>query len=163
MWSTRRRESLGEILRHAREMQGLSLRQAARRILYPDGHPISYTYLQAIEKDRRRPSLVLLCSMAQAYDLETLALLVQAQKLPDVMRTYPQVVPTGVPSLLELLVWAVHLRFGAWHQLLPRILETSRTSARCCSIPPQDGTPRAESPSALRPMLPMSSHALDGT
>lgn len=127
MEATRQRgQSLGQLLQHAREGKGLSLRQAAMWLRHADGRPISYTYLQAIEKDRRRPSLPLLCAMAQTYDLDTALLLLHAKKIPDLVHTYLQAVPTGAAPFLELLLWAYHLRFGAWHLLLPLLFETAQ-------------------------------------
>ncbi|HEY5870017.1 MAG TPA: helix-turn-helix transcriptional regulator [Candidatus Tectomicrobia bacterium] len=130
----KRNQSLGQLLHHARTAKGLSLREAALWLRGAAGRPISYTHLQAIEKDRRCPSLPLLCAMAHTYDLDMTVLLLHAKKIPDLVHTYLQAVPAGAGPLLELLLWAYHLRFGAWHLLLSRLLETARGQGPCPSL-----------------------------
>ena len=130
----KRNQSLGQLLHHARTAKGLSLREAALWLRGTAGRPISYTHLQAIEKDRRCPSLPLLFAMAHTYDLDMTVLLLHAKKIPDLVHTYLQAVPAGAGPLLELLLWAYHLRFGAWHLLLSRLLETARGQGPCPSL-----------------------------
>jgi hypothetical protein len=49
-------QTLGDLLRQARQARGLSLRQAAPHILRVDGVPVTRQYLSDIERGRRTPS-----------------------------------------------------------------------------------------------------------
>jgi transcriptional regulator with XRE-family HTH domain len=135
---------LGQLLRRTREAQGLSLRQAAGRIYHPNGQPISYTYLQAVEKDRRRPSLPLLFTLAAVYELDIAVLLLHAQKIPEFVHAYLRAVPAGAATLLRLLLTAYQIRFAAWELLQPQLLELARATAQ------GQGTPVSQESAAQR-------------
>ena len=86
-----------------------SIREAIRghvELLRESGQPISHTYLHAIEKGSRNPSLAVVQALACVYTLDEAHLLSQAAHGLEIVRTYLQRRPDAAPSFLRLMLWA---------------------------------------------------------
>ena len=112
-----RPSTFGDLLRYARQARKLSLRQAAALIARESGQPISHTYLHAIEKGSRNPSLAVVQALACVYTLDEAHLLSQAAHGLEIVRTYLQRRPDAAPSFLRLMLWAHRTNCAAWERL----------------------------------------------
>lgn len=76
--------TVGEIIATGRKRAGLTLRELATQVTKDDGTPISLTYLNDVEHDRRpAPAPHLLRQIAEALHLSYEYLLFLARDLPD--------------------------------------------------------------------------------
>ena len=76
--------TVGQIIATARKHAGLTLRELASQVTKEDGTPISLTYLNDVEHDRRpAPSPPLLKQLASVLHLSYEYLLFLARDLPD--------------------------------------------------------------------------------
>jgi transcriptional regulator with XRE-family HTH domain len=76
--------TFGEIIARGRKRAGLTLKDVAARVRKDDGEPISLTYLNDIEHNRRpAPPLPILKQLADALDLSYDYLVYQAHDLPE--------------------------------------------------------------------------------
>ena len=79
--------TVGEIIGTGRKRAGLTLKELAARVLKEDGAPISVSYLNDVEHDRRpAPSPHLLKQLADALHLSEEYLLFIAGDLPEDLR-----------------------------------------------------------------------------
>lgn len=79
--------TIGEIIGTGRRRAGLTLKELAARVLKEDGTPISVSYLNDVEHDRRPPpSPLLLRQLAAALHLSYEYLLFIAGDLPEDLR-----------------------------------------------------------------------------
>jgi transcriptional regulator with XRE-family HTH domain len=79
---TKTGRSLGAMVAAKRKERGLTYSQLARLVLRPDGKPVSPTFLNDIEHDRRRPGPQVLAALAAALGLSTDDLHLAAGQLP---------------------------------------------------------------------------------
>lgn len=76
--------TVGEIIATGRKRAGLTLKELAAQVLKEDGTPISLSYLNDVEHDRRpAPSPYLLRQVATALHLSYEYLLFLARDLPE--------------------------------------------------------------------------------
>jgi transcriptional regulator with XRE-family HTH domain len=127
--------TFGDMLRHARQARKLSLRQAAALISRESGQPISHTYLHAIEKGVRNPSLGMVQALACVYTLDEARLLSQAAHGLEIVRTYLQRRPDAAPSFLRLMLWAHRTNFAAWERLWRKSMADSDVRSGPSPIP----------------------------
>jgi transcriptional regulator with XRE-family HTH domain len=74
--------SLGEMVLRERAEHGYTYSQLAKKVLKPDGKPVSPTFLNDIEHDRRRPGPKVLAALAEALGLSKDDLHLAAGQLP---------------------------------------------------------------------------------
>src|SRR5882672_11325852 len=122
-------QTLGQLLRQAREIHGLSLRQMAGRLHHPDGHPITPKYLHLLEQDCRRPSLHLTQQLATALALDEAFLVAQAHQTAALLRRYLQERPEREHAFAEMVLQAEHHGFVAWERLTRQIVTSQGSSA----------------------------------
>jgi transcriptional regulator with XRE-family HTH domain len=80
----RKQLTFGQIIADARHRAGLNLRDAANRIKKEDGEPISYQYLNDLEKDRRKPPVDhLIDEIAKVYGISRSYLYLLARRIPS--------------------------------------------------------------------------------
>lgn len=115
-------QTLGPLLQHAREAQGLSLRQAAARIYREDGQPISASYLHDLEHDRRKPSPHLLRELAGVLQIPHDRLLTTARQADAILRAYLDEIPEAEAALSWLLLLARQYHFAAWERVARQLL-----------------------------------------
>ena len=118
------------MVRHARQQQGLSLRQAATRIHHRDGAPISPQYLHDLEHGRRRPSFDILQALARFLgdnDLEVLAYVGNAE---TIVRAYLRERPDCESAIITLFLTAQQHGFAAWERLTRQIASLPRPGPR---------------------------------
>lgn len=120
--SSQRVNTLGQILRQAREAQRWSLRQTAAQIRRPNGVSITPQYLHDLEHNRRHPSLHLVDELATVLHLDPLMLVVLAGKGPEVIQLYIREYPACATAVIRFFLLARQSGFAAWERLLP-ILE----------------------------------------
>jgi transcriptional regulator with XRE-family HTH domain len=106
--------TLGQLLQQARELQGLSLRQAAARLKHKNGRPITPKYLHLLEQDDRRPSLHLVLQLATALALDVVLLVAYAHQADALLRQYLEAHPTSELELVAMLWQAEHRGFVDW-------------------------------------------------
>jgi len=79
--------TVGEIIGTGRKRAGLTLKELAAQVLKEDGTPVSVSYLNDVEHDRRpAPSPRLLKQLADALHLSAEYLLFIAGDLPEDLR-----------------------------------------------------------------------------
>ena len=74
--------SLGAMVAAERRERGFTYNQLAQLVLRPDGKPVSPTFLNDIEHDRRRPGPEVLAELAAALGLSPDDLHLAAGQLP---------------------------------------------------------------------------------
>ncbi len=74
--------SLGDMVAAKRKERGLTYGQLAQLVLRPNGKPVSPTFLNDIEHERRRPGPEVLAALAEALDLSQDDLHLAAGQLP---------------------------------------------------------------------------------
>ncbi len=80
----RKQPTFGQIIAGARYRVGLNLRDAANLIKKEDGEPISYQYLNDLEKDRRNPPVDhLIDEIARVYGISRSYLYLLARRIPS--------------------------------------------------------------------------------
>ena len=79
---TKTGRSLGDMVAAKRKERGLTYSQLAQLVLRPDGKPVSPTFLNDIEHDRRQPGPQVLAALAAALGLSTDDLHLAAGQLP---------------------------------------------------------------------------------
>jgi transcriptional regulator with XRE-family HTH domain len=114
-------QTLGQLLRQARQSQGLSLRQTAIRVHHKAGQPLSPQYLSNLERDRRTPSLALLAALAEVLELPSSRLFALAHKADAIVRRYLQRRPDCEVAIIELFLVAEQDQFAAWERLIRQI------------------------------------------
>ena len=94
--------TVGEIIATGRKRAGLTLKEVAARVLKEDGAPVSLTYLNDIEHDRRpAPAPYILRQLADALHLSYEYLLFLAGDLPDDLRTGEAPDPEDVEAAFQ--------------------------------------------------------------
>lgn len=121
-------QTLGQLLRQAREIHGLSLRQMAERLHRPDGHPITPKYLHLLEQDCRRPSLHLTQQLATMLALDEAFLVAHAHQTAALLRRYLQERPEQEHAFAEMVLQAEHHGFVAWERLTRQIVASKGSS-----------------------------------
>jgi hypothetical protein len=99
------------------------------------GQPISHTYLHALEKGGRNPSLGMVQVLACVYTLDEAHLLSQAAHGIEIVRTYLQRRPEAAPSFLRLMLWADRTNFAAWERLWRQSMAGSDMRSGTSPIP----------------------------
>ena len=118
------------MVRHARQQQGLSLRQAATRIHRRDGAPISPQYLHDLEHDRRRPSFDILQALARFLGDNDLEVLAHVGNAETVVRAYLRERPDCESAIITLFLTAQQHGFAAWERLTRQIASLPRPGPR---------------------------------
>jgi transcriptional regulator with XRE-family HTH domain len=121
-------QTLGQLLRQAREIHGLSLRQMAGRLQRQDGQPITPKYLHLLEQDCRRPSLHLTQQLATILALDEAFLVAQAHQTAALLRRYLQEQPEREHAFAEMMLQAEHHGFVAWERLTRQIVASQGSS-----------------------------------
>lgn len=76
--------TFGQIIADARRRAGLNLREAAKLIKKEDGEPISFQYLNDLEKDRRNPPADhLIDEISRVYKISRSYLYYQVRRIPS--------------------------------------------------------------------------------
>jgi transcriptional regulator with XRE-family HTH domain len=114
-------QTLGQLLRQARQTQGLSLRQTAVHVHRRAGQSLSPQYLSNLEQDRRTPSLLILSALAEVLDIPYSLLLAHARKADAIVRQYLQRRPDCEAAIIELFLVAEQYQFAAWERLIRQI------------------------------------------
>lgn len=102
--------TVGEIISTGRKRAGLTLRELAEQVVKEDGAPISLTYLNDVEHDRRpAPSPALLRQLADVLHLSYDYLMFVAGDIPDDLRegTYT---PEDVEAAFQAFRTTLHER-----------------------------------------------------
>ncbi|MGE3537383.1 MAG: helix-turn-helix domain-containing protein [Candidatus Tectimicrobiota bacterium] len=121
--------TLGQLLRQARHIQGLSIRQVAARLHHPDGRAITPKYLSLLEHDQRRPSLALAYECAMVLALDVILVLTLAHRAEGLLQQYLQRYPHAERGLIELLARAEQQGFTAWERVTRQLVVPQRASA----------------------------------
>src|SRR5262249_46043106 len=108
---------LGQLLRQARQAQGLSLRQAAQSIRRHSAQSLSWQYLADLEQGRRQPSLTVLGTLAQGLRLDLTTLLAHVGHVETTLRAYLRTHPDCARTLHTFLLTALQVDFAAWDRL----------------------------------------------
>jgi transcriptional regulator with XRE-family HTH domain len=114
-------QTLGQVLREARQTQGLSLRQTAVQVHHRAGQSLSPQYLSNLEQDRRSPSLPLLSALADVLEIPSSLLFAHARKAEAIVRRYLQRRPDCEAAIIELFLLAEQYQFAAWERLIRQI------------------------------------------
>src|SRR5262245_20281716 len=114
-------QTLGQLLRQARQHRGLSLRQTAVQVHHSAGQPLSPQYLSNLEQDRRTPSLPLLAALAEVLELPASLVFAHARKADAIVRRYLQRRPDCEAAVIELFLVAEQQQFAAWERLIRQI------------------------------------------
>ncbi len=154
-------QTLGQLLQHARQAQGWSLRHAAAQIQRTTGHPMSPQYLSNLEQNRRTPSLATLQALAAGLDLPYARLLAHAHKAEAMVRQYLRARPDCEALLIEFFLLAEQCQFAAWERLLWQLrtahdLRTIPTLWALPAVPPCAGARTQGHPEEGTPCMPRS-------
>jgi transcriptional regulator with XRE-family HTH domain len=129
--------TLGQLLQQARVLQGLSLRQAAARLLREDGRPITSKYLRLLEQDHRRPSLHLVQQLATVLALDDVLLVAYAHQADALLRQYLRTHPSSEIALVAMLWHAAQRGFVDWARVTRQIVAPDvRRPPRGRPLPP---------------------------
>ena len=123
-------QTLGQMIRQARQQQGLSLRQAALQISRGDGTTISPQYLHDLERDRRRPSLDILHALARGLALNALEVLAHFGTAEAIIRAYLRERPDCELAIIQLFLTAQQHGFAAWERFTRQIASVPRPAPR---------------------------------
>lgn len=83
-------KNLGDVISEKRKEMGVSLRELAERIKKEDGKPITPQYLNDIEHNNRKPSEVVIDSLAEVLKVDQDYLRILAGSQPEGLSRYPQ-------------------------------------------------------------------------
>lgn len=114
-------QTLGQLLRQARQTRGLSLRQTAVQVHHRAGRPLSPQYLSNLEQDRRTPSLPLLAALAEVLEIPSGLVFAHAHKADAIVRRYLQRRPDCEAAIVDLFLVAEQYQFAAWERLIRQI------------------------------------------
>jgi transcriptional regulator with XRE-family HTH domain len=89
----RKQRTFGQVIVEGRHRAGLNLRDAANLLKKEDGEPISYQYLNDLEKDRRNPPADhLIDELAKVYGISRSYLYLLARRIPS---DFPVIIEEG--------------------------------------------------------------------
>jgi transcriptional regulator with XRE-family HTH domain len=114
-------QTLGDVIKQARQTRRLTLRRLADQVTKEDGTPISPQYLNDIELHHRLPTPHVLRDLARVLALDYDTLLASAGAADVVVREYLAAYPQHAEAIIKLFRVAQQQGFQDWHDLRQRI------------------------------------------